>query len=481
MEGKLILNQQIIDKVKAKSAGGVRGFTHRKLANGLLDFIGKNKALVGKDICEDFDTFYFSDLTTLRRALDRKGRDAGAMPGLRDLLCYYAFGKSWERTITEVLELTIEGEVEENNRIKNINPTSLEDHIKTGFEQTMLGFGDLKNSLEIQLGSIAELIRRASIKTDAEQSEYAKSIEIYCKCAEAEDWDGMREPLEVMTISMDKTIGELIDQQSFFLTQLLVQLNEMHQYSEAIAVSERIANFRPLNSIQNLLTACAYYGLKDHQNVFLYTSKILEVEPYEARCFEMQIISYYQLKDYPNMAIESERVLKLFSEQKLYYLNWTVSKDTFKINHEKCPLDEGFYGQILRYHIHALHESNAPDFEIINSIDKLPAGEDDILYAKLKVRLLAKNPFQFILYCKACIKKYPKESFFMLHLTAVLVQTKQPKKDILKQVKQLCKLNDDQVKTALKTDKAFDALWGDPDFIKIVDTDFSKPGTWKFW
>ena len=114
---KIVLREEIIVGIKAK----YNERTGKKTIKGFYGDLKKftqNEAL-SKNAVAQFDGGTLPNKKTVDRALDGFGKDAGATPELRDLLCYYAFAITWEEMITS-LGSDYETELAQSNKLRGI-------------------------------------------------------------------------------------------------------------------------------------------------------------------------------------------------------------------------------------------------------------------------------------------------------------------------------------------------------------------------
>lgn len=124
---KLLLPQKIKDHIEQTCP--IRDydqyhFTHSVLLNALEDFVEKDLKKYSAMLFDLYKSSKGLTERTLRFAWSDKGEpDDGALPKLRDLLCYYGFKKNWLQTLAEI-GMTETEIVEWTNRVKRPKKSS---------------------------------------------------------------------------------------------------------------------------------------------------------------------------------------------------------------------------------------------------------------------------------------------------------------------------------------------------------------------
>lgn len=314
---------------------------------------------LGKKLIYRFNGKKLPGSRTVDRALnEREGKLAGVRPELRDLLCYYAFGMSWEEKMIDLLkeDYNYETEKAESVKLRGIeNGPTLHKVINelSGLREqqdTVLNqvgsiishssgeFFDIKDILDRTLTNIDNLHQASLIKNDNFVGSLIETVQEFSHAQEKDDPQKM--------IDLARGLGESIREKKNILEtfNLGVYYTLIH-YLHSKGLHEEIISVAPsiLQIIPDDFMIYAQYGISlflksRFEEAIIYIRKARDLFPEESKCIDFECRCYCMMRDHKK-ALELLREKHILRKTgALYSITVELSKIPFVL--EKKYEDE---------------------------------------------------------------------------------------------------------------------------------------------
>lgn len=417
MKQRVLLHEKIVSKIRSVCEHkSKRAFSNAELQRQVNIYIRAHETELRKVLrIEDIP----DDISAYDDALNPKSKSPGATQAFRDILCLFAFGKTW-KDVLKKLGIRKEDEIRRTNEErKKIRPSIVE---------------LLDNKLGALRGFIADqhdalLQNFSNIK---ERNDQSKEIERkYLIALENNDLIGIQECIRKMIEEVEEHASVSTTYETMCYGELLTALSHEHRFDEIVFLANRALRWNPNFPQSNLQVAYAHYCMDQFELALPYIDNVLKIYPYHTEGLYIQLLCWIAMKDDDKTREISSKVVNYYNEGKLYSLQMILEPAPLKITHQPREPQMEFYIFILNYYCLSLFKlrNEKVTLKYINQALKL---EENPQLFEMKIQILSGiKPLAAIRLCERLLKKDPNRPSFLRQYVKLLAITGAEKDKLL--------------------------------------------------
>lgn len=338
MDGRIVLHLEIIKEIKRRCAESSRHnkFSASALIDRLLEFLKENKAPLSEKLHRHFYHGKFPNKSTFLFALDREGEKCGATSELRDLLCFYAFGKNWPETIDQ-LGSTIEKEVSESERLRHKVKKTLSER------DNILNEFLLNNERHYkEMTSKFDKLISAESAQKGDQKLYGFQNENNNK-----DFNQRRNLLLEKIRSGENKHKQIRIVMAINYLKLLILVKYQRNYQEIVKLGRNALAWKPDLFIVHAEIAESLYRLGRYYEALSHLDQGIRSQPGDATCLIMKVDCFFKMREFRNAESIIDYAIKLYANKRLYEYVWHINPNPPHVFMNKKLSWEGHYLELL--------------------------------------------------------------------------------------------------------------------------------------